>query len=317
VGRVPSLSELACEALKGGAVGCLYGQLLLGIFSAPGNAGIERSSNPVQLEGDTADRGAGGRLTSKPCDWGDCRVISPSAQIAKRSPGATALECDDEWSAGVRNGSSDDDDRATSWRTARLLVVDSQPIVSAGVFHVAAGTSWLEPVGHARTGGEAIAMAGAIRPDIVLLELRLSDMLAPELIQALRSHRPELRLVVFTAYPPSSALYAAVEDEVDGVVRKDADFSRLVEVLHRVHCEQPVRRNRDSVLTRDTRMHGLTRREYEILRRVAMGETNMEIARAVGLTSNTVKTYFQRTLEKLGARNRVEALLHASEIGLL
>ncbi|MEV0969216.1 response regulator transcription factor [Microtetraspora glauca] len=56
------------------------------------------------------------------------------------------------------------------------------------------------------------------------------------------------------------------------------------------------------------REHGLTRREYEILRRVAMGETNSQIAQALGLTRNTVKTYLQRTLEKLGAHNRIEAL---------
>jgi DNA-binding CsgD family transcriptional regulator len=65
------------------------------------------------------------------------------------------------------------------------------------------------------------------------------------------------------------------------------------------------------------REHGLTRREYEILRHVAMGETNPEIARALGLTRNTVKTYLQRTLEKLGARNRVEALARANQLGIL
>ena len=62
---------------------------------------------------------------------------------------------------------------------------------------------------------------------------------------------------------------------------------------------------------------GLTRREYEILRHVAMGQTNPEIASALGLTRNTVKTYLQRALEKLGARNRVEALSRANQLGIL
>lgn len=63
--------------------------------------------------------------------------------------------------------------------------------------------------------------------------------------------------------------------------------------------------------------HGITPREYDVLRRVATGETNPEIAAALGLTRNTVKTYLQRLLEKLGARNRVEALARANELGIL
>jgi DNA-binding CsgD family transcriptional regulator len=72
-----------------------------------------------------------------------------------------------------------------------------------------------------------------------------------------------------------------------------------------------------ALLSRKLREHGLTRREYDILRRVAMGETNPEIAAALGLTRNTVKTYLQRALEKLGARNRVEALSRANQLGIL
>jgi DNA-binding NarL/FixJ family response regulator len=71
------------------------------------------------------------------------------------------------------------------------------------------------------------------------------------------------------------------------------------------------------LVSRKLREHGLTRREYDILRRVAMGETNPEIAAALGLTRNTVKTYLQRSLEKLGARNRIEALARASQLGIL
>jgi DNA-binding CsgD family transcriptional regulator len=71
------------------------------------------------------------------------------------------------------------------------------------------------------------------------------------------------------------------------------------------------------LLNRKLREHGLTRREYEILRHVAMGETNPEIAVALGLTRNTVKTYLQRALEKLSARNRVEALARANQLGIL
>ena len=72
-----------------------------------------------------------------------------------------------------------------------------------------------------------------------------------------------------------------------------------------------------TIIGRKLRDHGLTRREHDILRHVAMGETNPEIAAALGLTRNTVKTYLQRSLEKLGARNRIEALARASQLGIL
>ncbi|HEV7962696.1 MAG TPA: LuxR C-terminal-related transcriptional regulator, partial [Actinoplanes sp.] len=71
------------------------------------------------------------------------------------------------------------------------------------------------------------------------------------------------------------------------------------------------------LLAQKLRRHGLTRREYEILRHVAMGKTNPEIAEALGLARNTVKTYLQRALEKLHAHNRVEALARASQLGIL
>jgi two-component system nitrate/nitrite response regulator NarL len=200
---------------------------------------------------------------------------------------------------------------------ARLLVVDSHPIVFAGVSHIAAGTSWLRAVGYAATGREALATADAVEPDLVLLDIRLPDIRAPELIGALRTRRPGVRVVAFTAYPPGSALLATIASHVDGVVRKAADGPELIDILRRVHRAERLAADTAARSPRTGRWCGLTSREYEILRRVAMGETNAEIAGAVGLTCNTVKTYFQRILEKLGARNRIEALIHASEIGLL
>jgi DNA-binding NarL/FixJ family response regulator len=106
------------------------------------------------------------------------------------------------------------------------------------------------------------------------------------------------------------------------VVVKDTERADLVDVIRRVVAGERVVAadiGGDSgvLLSRKLREHGLTRREYEILRHVAIGETNPEIARALGLTRNTVKTYLQRTLEKLGAHNRVEALARANQLGIL
>jgi two-component system, NarL family, nitrate/nitrite response regulator NarL len=204
----------------------------------------------------------------------------------------------------------------------RVLVVDDHPIVLDGVTLALQATSWLRVSGYARTGAEAVAAVRGLRPDVVLLDLRLPDMLGPEVIQALLAEHPDVRVILFTAYPDHAALGAALAAGAHGVIVKDTERADLVDVIRRVVDGErvvytAVGADSQVLLNRKLRDHGLTRREYEILRHVAMGQTNPEIAAALGLTRNTVKTYLQRTLEKLGARNRVEALTRANQLGIL
>jgi two-component system nitrate/nitrite response regulator NarL len=202
----------------------------------------------------------------------------------------------------------------------RVLIVDDHPIVLDGVTMAIQHTSWLQVTGYARSGREAVAAVNALRPDVVLLDLRLPDMLGSEAVQPIRRGNPSVKIILFTAYPDHAALDAALAAGVDGVVVKDTERDALIEVIRRVMAgERVVQVDLDdaALVNRKLREHGLTRREYDILRRVAMGETNPEIAAALGLTRNTVKTYLQRSLEKLGARNRIEALARASQFGIL
>ena len=204
----------------------------------------------------------------------------------------------------------------------RVLVADDHPIVLDGVTLALQAESWLRVTGYARSGAETITAVRQHRPDVVLLDLRLPDMLGPEVIRALLVEHPVVKIVLFTAYPDHAALGAALAAGAHGVVVKDTERADLVDVIRRVVMGERVVRtavgaDNQILLNRKLREHGLTRREYEILRHVAMGQTNPEIAIALGLTRNTVKTYLQRTLEKLGARNRVEALTRANQLGIL
>lgn len=183
-------------------------------------------------------------------------------------------------------------------------------------------TSFLQLAGYASTGREAINAMKRLEPDVVLLDLRLPDMLAPETIRALLGQQPAAKIIVFTAYPEHAALTAALDAGAHGVVVKDIERADLIEAIRRVADGERVvyadiGDDNRVVLNRKLRDHGLTQREYEILRHVAMGETNPEIASALGLARNTVKTYLQRTMEKLGAYNRVEAIARASQLGIL
>ncbi|MET8850316.1 response regulator transcription factor [Amycolatopsis sp. NPDC004625] len=189
---------------------------------------------------------------------------------------------------------------------ATVFVVDDHPVVRDGVTLLLRSDPCLTVVGSAESGRLAIERVAAPAPDLILLDLRLPDMLAPEVVTELRRVHPEGRIVVFTAH---------------GCLLKDAAGAQLVTELRRVLRGErvvdprilPDAGQRSDALARS----GLTRREYEVLRLAAQGQTNPEIAESTGLARNTVKTYLQSALHKLGARNRVEAIGKASEAGLL
>ncbi|MCW0216099.1 MAG: response regulator transcription factor [Pseudonocardia sp.] len=204
---------------------------------------------------------------------------------------------------------------------ARVMVVDDHPVVRDGVALLLRGEPSLVVVGAAESGRAALERAPALRPDLVLLDLRLPDMLAPEVVVALRAVCPAARIVVFTAHGDHHGVRAALDAGAHGALIKDAAVTDLVAALRKVLRGERVLDPRmaaaggleGSALERS----GLTRREYEVLRFAAQGRTNPEIAEATGLARNTVKTYLQSALHKLGARNRVEAIGKASEAGLL
>jgi two-component system nitrate/nitrite response regulator NarL len=203
---------------------------------------------------------------------------------------------------------------------ARLMVVDDHPVVRDGVALLLRGEPSLVVVGAAESGRTALERAPGLNPDLVLLDLRLPDMLAPEVVVGLREVVPNARVVVFTAHGDHHGVRAALDAGAHGALLKDAAATDLVSALRRVLRGErvsdprmvPGESGRDALAR-----SGLTRREYEVLRLAAQGRTNPEIAETTGLARNTVKTYLQSALHKLGARNRVEAIGKASEAGLL
>jgi two-component system, NarL family, nitrate/nitrite response regulator NarL len=214
------------------------------------------------------------------------------------------------------------DDAARTQHSISILVIDDHPIVLDGVRMLVDTTPWISLLGYARTGRDGIALAEGCQPNVVLLDLRLPDVPGPEMVQAIRRVAPAAKIVLFTAHADHAGLQPAVDAGAHGVVLKDADRADLVDVIRRAAAGQRPglsddAHDNDERFRQKLREAGLTRREYEILRRVSMGETNPEIADHLGLSRNTVKTYVQTALYKLGARNRIEAVNRLNERGLL
>jgi two-component system nitrate/nitrite response regulator NarL len=191
------------------------------------------------------------------------------------------------------------------------MIVDSDPVAQVGIAHMLSGNAWLAVDACARTWHDALAAARVTNPDLALVSLRPPH----RALRQLRDSVPAIKLVLFA---PEATLSGPAIVGADAVIPRDIDAPGLADVLSRVvQGERVLDVAVKSLAAGGPDLHGLSRREYDILRRVATGETNAEIAQVLGLATNTVKTYFQRALEKLGARNRVEAVTYAREIGLL
>ncbi len=198
----------------------------------------------------------------------------------------------------------------------RLLVVDDHPVVRDGIEMLARTHPSIAIAGYAPTGREGVRLAAALAPDVILLDLRLPDMLAPEIVSELAVCAPRAKIVVFTAYPDHPAVRAALEAGAYGVLPKDASRTDLVAAI--VRAMRPGGHEPPRELGDRRNAHALiARREYDVLRRLTTGETNAEIASAMQISPNTVKAYLRNLMQKLDARNRVETISRAREMGLL
>lgn len=206
-------------------------------------------------------------------------------------------------------------------RPISVLVIDAHPVVHLGLSMLVRPEGRIRIVGAAHSGKDGVDAARRDRPDVALLDPSLPDMLLAEAVQRLRAVSPGSRIVLFPERVTPTLRDDMVQLDVDGCVCKDVGAERFSELLERVAAGEALGGPRlDEALqaaASKLRRPPLTHREHEILRRVARGESNAEIAAVVYLAPTTVKSYLQSALRKLGARNRVEAVFKLGELGLL
>ena len=209
-------------------------------------------------------------------------------------------------------------------RPARVLVVDDHPIVIDGVRQILADTVDLQLVGEAADPAAAESQAQRLQPDIVILDLKLGEHLAPPLCRTLLAVSPGAAIVIHTAFDDPEPLRACLNAGATGIVLKGT--RDLVEALRSVLegnvfvdpslTDLPAERAQN-LPGRNGCGVSLTMREYEVLCIMALGRTSKEIAEELHLAENTVRSYVQSLLQKLQARNRIEALAKARHLRLL
>lgn len=193
-----------------------------------------------------------------------------------------------------------------------VFVVDDHPVVYAGVVTQLAPLRELVVVGHAATAADAVAGCEREQPAIVLLDLRLPDALAADLVPRLHQVSPGSRILLFTAFPEHAAVAPTLAAGACGLLVKDASGTAFRDALLQVARTGSYRGTPPSAAQAP-----VTPREYDVLRLVAVGYTNGEIAQRLGLSPNTVKTYLSNVMDKLGARNRAQLITNARGQGLL
>jgi two-component system, NarL family, response regulator LiaR len=207
----------------------------------------------------------------------------------------------------------------------RILLVDDHVIVRKGLRALLAEIDDVVVVGEAADGEEAIQQAAALRPDVILMDIVMPNMDGIEATQQITRRQPEARVLALTSFASDDKLFPAIKAGALGYLLKDSDPEELLHAIRQVHRGEPslhprIARKLLHELGRPLPPHPtpdpLTEREVEVLRSVAKGLSNQQIADNLSIAEVTVRTHVSHILDKLHLANRVQATLYALREGL-
>ncbi len=205
----------------------------------------------------------------------------------------------------------------------RILLVDDHEVVRVGVRALIERQEAMEIVGEAGTVREAISLAEQLKPDVVLLDVRLPGGDGLEACRQIKAHRPETRIIVLTSFPDDEVLFDAIACGADGYVLKQIGSDDLIQALRRVGRGEslldPALMDRVFAKMREVRRQErahafaeLNAQEMQILAHIAEGATNREIGEALHLSEKTVRNYVSIILSKLDLASRAQAAAYAA-----
>jgi DNA-binding NarL/FixJ family response regulator len=211
----------------------------------------------------------------------------------------------------------------------RVLIVDDDDLMRAGLRGVLSSDKAIELVGEAADGREAAYRTRLLRPDVVLMDIRMPDLDGIAATRDVLGSFPEVKVVMLTTFEEDDYIFGALSAGASGFLLKRTRPEELIAAIHTIAAG-------DSLLSppvtsrviermagqpppdaaRDPRLDELTPRETEVLELVARGLSNAEIAANLVIEESTVKTHLKRVLAKLGVRDRVQAVIFAYESGM-
>jgi DNA-binding NarL/FixJ family response regulator len=211
-----------------------------------------------------------------------------------------------------------------------VLIADDQPLQRLGFKMLLDGTPGMVVVGEASGGAEAVRMVERTHPDVVLMDVRMPGMDGIEATRRVTAAGPRTHVLILTTFDLDEYVYAGLRAGASGFLLKDARPEELIAGIRAVAGGDSVvapsltRKLMDAYLQdtapaadRDPRLTTLSEREREVLQAIGRGATNAEIAERFTLTESTVKKHVGRVLAKIGARDRIQAVIFAYDNGLV
>jgi two-component system, NarL family, response regulator DegU len=206
----------------------------------------------------------------------------------------------------------------------RVLIVDDHPVTRDGLRAALTTSDEVEIVGEATSGEEAVDAAKDLEPDVVFMDVRMPGMGGLEATREIRQNRPDTRVILFTVEESRSAVADAIRAGVSGYLLKDVSAGELIQAARlarqgklMIHPTLTRAFIEEAAYVEQRQDTPLSRRESEILQKVAYGATTKEVAHDLGISPHTVKTHLERIFEKLGANDRAQAVAIALRRGLV
>lgn len=208
----------------------------------------------------------------------------------------------------------------------RILIVDDHPLIREGLRAVLETQPDMELVGEARDGNEAVSRALTLRPDVVLMDLSLPEMDGVEATRLILEKDPAVRVLVLSNYLDDEKIFSVLKAGAKGYILKEAVPQDLRQAVRSVYqgksaLDPSIQRKLVDHLSQannsaPSESEGLTDRELEVLRMLAQGFSNPQIAAKISVAEGTVRFHVSNILRKLGLENRTQAVLYALQKGL-
>lgn len=200
----------------------------------------------------------------------------------------------------------------------RVFSVDDHPLLREGIAAIINNQADMSMVAQAATGCEAIEMFRRHRPDVTLMDLRLPDISGIDALIAIRAESPEARVIMLTTFEGDVEVQRALKAGARGYLLKSTPPKELVETIRRVHAgRKSIPQQIAANLAEHISDEALTEREVVVLRHVAEGNRNRDIASKLFISEETVKVHIKHIMDKLGASDRTQAVAIALRRGII
>ena len=204
----------------------------------------------------------------------------------------------------------------------RILIADDHFVVRQGLASLLFPRTDMQVVGEAANGREAVDLARLLQPDVILMDMIMPELDGPEAIALIRQENPTARILVLTSFGDSKQVSAAIAAGALGYLLKDSSPDDLIHAIHSVYqgklvLPQDLALKLVQPRSAAAAVDPLTERETDVLRLLAQGQSNQEIATALNISANTVRSHVSIILMKLKVSNRTQAVLVAQKQKLL